>query len=124
VQQAEQEAITLEIDEYEKLIDSMETELQSVSRRTAKLEDLERKHQAATAIYVSAAAKSDLGQSDIYASYPMTQMLVTPILPQSPEKLKQVFALIGAIVGSLLIILSLVVAWKRSALLQKVQKKK
>jgi len=121
-QHAEKNAISLEIDQYAALIEAMEADLQIVARQTAKLEDLERTHQAATAVFVSAAAKSDLGQSDIYASYPMTQMLVSPSVPESAEHLKKIFTLLGAGAGSLVIILSLAISWKRHILLQKLQK--
>lgn len=121
-QSAEETATRSELNRYESLIADMESELQDLSRRSAILEDLERKHQAATAIFVSVAAKTDLGKSDIYASYPMTQMLTPPIVPSQPEKLKQLFAVLGAIAGSIMVALSLVIAWQRYVLLQKLRK--
>lgn len=121
-QSAEQTATQSELERFDALIADMEAELQDLSRRSAILEDLERKHQAATAIYVSVAAKTDLGKSDIYASYPMTQMLTPPIVPQNPEKLKKLFAILGAVAGSIMVALSLVIAWQRYVLLQKLRK--
>lgn len=113
-----------ELLEIESMISSLELGLAPSSRTVAKLEELERAYKVAETIYLSALAKQDLGRSDVFASYPMTQMLVQPELPQKPEKLHRLFTVIGAAVGSFFVVLSLVISWKRASLLLKLLKKK
>lgn len=48
------------------------------SKDAAKLSDLQRAHQIAEAIFSSALAKLDTSRLDIYATYPLTQMLTQP----------------------------------------------
>jgi len=120
---AEKFSIAAEVESYTAQITSIEKRLLRNASLAAKLQDLERTHQVATAIYVSAAAKTDLGNSDIYASYPMMQMLMAPTRPSGPQKFTKVVAIAGALVGSLLICLALLISWKRSVLLQKLQKR-
>ncbi len=112
------------IETYEQQIIELEKRLKDHALSTAQLEDLERSHQVATAVFVSALAKTDLGRSDIYASYPMTQVLVSPTMPAEPEKLFKVFAILGAFAGSLFILAALFVMWKRSQLIHRILKKK
>ncbi len=116
-------AIESEVETYTEQLDDIDKRLQDEISLAAVLEDLERNHQVATAIYVSAAAKSDLGNSDIYASYPMTQMLMPPTLDDSPDKFTKPIAIAGAAIGSILICLALLISWKRTELLRKLQKR-
>lgn len=120
---AEKSALESEIDAYSAQIRTLEGRLHRNAILAAKLQDLERTHQVTSAIYVSAAAKTDLGNSDIYASYPMTQLLREPSLPEEPEKFAKPAAIGGAAIGSFLVCLALLLSWKRSVLLQKLQKK-
>jgi len=63
------------------LIESRETYLARVKNHTkdaAKLADLQRAHQIAEAIFSSALAKLDTSRLDIYATYPLTQLLTQP----------------------------------------------
>ena len=48
------------------------------SKDAAKLSDLQRAHQIAEAIFSSALAKLDTSRLDIYATYPLTQLLTQP----------------------------------------------
>ncbi|MEM7018790.1 MAG: hypothetical protein AAF512_15795, partial [Pseudomonadota bacterium] len=68
-------ALKAQIQEFEHVI-SQETEA------VAKLDDLQRNHQIAEAVFTSAIARIDTGKSDLYASYPLLQMLEEPSLPE------------------------------------------
>ncbi len=120
---ADKSAAASEIESYNTQLEELESRMHINAGLAATLQDLERTHQVATAIYVSAAAKTDLGNSDIFASYPMTQMLMAPTKPNGPEKFTKPVALAGAAIASLLICLALLISWKRSVLLQKLQKR-
>ncbi len=121
---AARSAAESELNSYDSQIDVLESRTLRNASMAAKLQDLERSHQVATAIYVSAAAKADLGNSDIYASYPMTQLLMEPTRPNGPENFVKPIALLGAAIGSILVCLALLISWKRGVLLQKLQKRK
>ena len=88
----------------------------------AQLEVLERDHQIASTILVSATARLDLGKSDIYASYPMTQLLVPADLPEKPGRLQKLFVLLGAVAGTMMVVLALVILWNRKLWLRLIQK--
>ena len=77
----------------------------------AKLDDLERDHQIANAVFSSALARIDVSKSDIYASYPLLQLLQEPSLPDSPSSPRVIFAVIGGALGSLLAVMAWTFAW-------------
>lgn len=52
--------------------------IKSHTREAANLNDLKRNHQIAEAIFSSALAKLDTSRLDIYATYPLTQLLTEP----------------------------------------------
>lgn len=106
------------------LSEDLEAGLKYTTRSTAMLEELTRAYKVAETIYLSTLAKQDLGKSDVFASYPMIQLLVPPRMPFEPEKLHRIFAIVGALVGSSFILLALVILWKREALLRKLSKKR
>lgn len=92
------------------------------SSDASKLEELERNHQIARTILVSATSRIDLANSDIYASYPMTQEFVVPTVPKKPGRLRKLFVILGGLMGSGLIFLALIVYWNRDRWRRLIQK--
>ncbi|WP_394200888.1 GumC family protein [Shewanella waksmanii] len=86
----------------------------------AKLEDLHRQHQVATAVFTSALAKMDVGKSDIYSAYPMVQLLSAPSLAEKPSKMATILAIIGGLLSSFMLITGLGIAWIRKPILRKI----
>ncbi|MCK8043285.1 exopolysaccharide biosynthesis protein [Shewanella sp. 1CM18E] len=86
----------------------------------AKLEDLQREHQVATAVFTSALAKMDIGKSDIYAAYPLLQLMAAPSLPEKPDNLLVLLALVGGFAASISIIAGMGMLWIRKPILQKI----
>jgi len=68
---AQVEVISKQRDHYAKRI-------KEHTREAAHLNDLKRSHQIAEAIFSSALAKLDTNRLDIYATYPLTQLLTEP----------------------------------------------
>lgn len=58
------------------------------TREAARLSDLKRNHQIAEAIFSSALAKLDTNRLDIYATYPLTQLLTQPGATIKRDRLK------------------------------------
>lgn len=89
-------------------LDKRRFELASVA---AKLDDLQRDHLIANAVFSSALARLDAGKSDQFASYPVLQMMAEPNLPERPSSPRLLFALLGAVGGSLLSCIGWLFAW-------------
>ncbi|WP_298775758.1 exopolysaccharide biosynthesis protein [uncultured Shewanella sp.] len=86
----------------------------------AKLNDLNREYQVATAVFTSALAKMDVGKADIYSAYPLIQLLEAPTLPRKPDKLFTLLTLVGGVAASLFILIGLALLWIRKPILQKI----
>ncbi|QQX82493.1 exopolysaccharide biosynthesis protein [Shewanella sp. KX20019] len=86
----------------------------------AKLEALQREHQVATAVFTSALAKMDVGKADIYSSFPLLQLMSTPTLPESSDKLPVLLALVGGFAASISLIAGMGMLWIRKPILQKI----
>ncbi|MDR8524402.1 GumC family protein [Shewanella fidelis] len=86
----------------------------------AKLEDLQREHQVATAVFTSALAKMDIGKADIYAAYPLLQLMAAPSLAEEPDNLVVLLAIVGGIAASISIIAGMGMLWIRKPILQKI----
>jgi uncharacterized protein involved in exopolysaccharide biosynthesis len=88
----------------------------------AELAKLERQHKIAETVFSSAIARIDTSGQEVYSSYPLLQMVTEASLPSKPDAPKVVFALAGAIGGTFLLIISMVLAWLRQPLIQKLLK--
>lgn len=86
----------------------------------SNLEDLKRKQQVATAVFTTALAKLDIGKSDRFASYPMVQLLAKPVLPDRPDRMAAILAVLGGTAGSLLVLIGLSLLWIRKSYLRKI----
>lgn len=118
----DQLALESEVELLRDKLPELKEQVVRFAEAASHLEDLERAHEIASTILVSATARLDLGKSDIYASYPMTQLLVSAELPDKPGRLQKLFVLLGAIVGTFLVLLALIVLWNRKLWLRLIQK--
>jgi uncharacterized protein involved in exopolysaccharide biosynthesis len=99
------------IAELEQGISDLETRRLQLASVAARLDDLQRDHLIANTVFSSALARLDAGKADQYASYPVLQMMSEPTLPERPSSPRFVFALLGAVGGSLLSCLGWLFAW-------------
>ena len=116
--QTEHAGVAAELAALDALAPRLQRRVRDSARHAATLQDLERSHQVAETIFLSTLARLDLGKSDVYASYPVTQLLVEPTLPDGPESIGRLLALAGALGGSFLVLLSLAISWNRDTLLR------
>lgn len=116
----ESEGLRQEINSMSVQITAWDTRLVDSNDDAAKLEDLHREHQLATAVFTSAIAKLDIGKADIYSAYPLIQLLAPPSLPEKPNKLSTILALLGGIIASIFSLAGLSILWVRKPILQKI----
>ena len=88
----------------------------------AKLEDLERDHKIAEAVFSSALARVDTNRQDIYASYPLLQVVSPATLPKNPSSPKVFYAIGGGLAGTFFLFIALVLTWIRQPILRKILK--
>lgn len=108
---AEGEGLKAKISEIETSIDEQEERRKKYGVIAARLDDLQRDHLVANAVFSSAVARIDATKSDIYASYPLLQILEEPTRPEKPSSPRLLFAVIGAFAGCLLATLGWLFAW-------------
>ena len=87
--------------------------LQAQMKTVSRLDELQREHQIAEAVFTSAMAKIDTGKSDIFASYPMLQLFMEPNLPQSTSGAKPLHVYLGGMLGTAITTIVLITLWVR-----------
>lgn len=85
----------------------------------AKLADLQRDHQIAEAIFSSALAKLDTSRLDIYATYPLTQLLTQPGATVTRDRLQAKLILLAGIMIFGMLSLALILTQMRQTLICK-----
>ena len=85
----------------------------------AKLADLQRDHQIAEAIFSSALAKLDTSRLDIYATYPLTQLLTQPGATITRDRLQTKLVIIAGFLVFGMMSLALVLHQMRKTLVRR-----
>ncbi|MCL1124908.1 exopolysaccharide biosynthesis protein [Shewanella surugensis] len=116
----EAEGLRSELSSLTQQIKDWDQKLIDNNDEIAKLNDLNREYQVATAVFTSALAKMDVGKADIYSAYPLVQLLEPPTLPYQPDKLYTLLAIVGGIAATLLIFIGLSLLWIRKPILRKI----
>ncbi|WP_083700001.1 exopolysaccharide biosynthesis protein [Shewanella sp. UCD-KL12] len=116
----EAEGLSQEIRSLKEQIAQWDIRLAHSNDDAAKLGDLHREHQVATAVFTSALAKMDIGKADIYSAYPLLQLLAPPSLPTKENKVAQILTLLGGVVASIFSLAGLCIMWIRKPILQKI----
>lgn len=116
----ESEGLRQEVNSMSVQIAAWDIRLEDSNDDAAKLEDLHREHELATAVFTSALAKLDIGKADIYSAYPLIQLLAPPSLPEKPNKLSTILAFLGGIIASIFSLAGLSILWIRKPILQKI----
>ena len=109
----------------EALTISLESErerLKTLSIAAAKLDDLNRAHQVAEAVFRSAMARIDTNKTDLFASYPLVQTVEAPITPDKPASPMVIFAIAGAVAGTIFYLMGLALTCLRLPILTALSK--
>lgn len=121
--QAQRKGLQAKSDELRLAIEEMEGRLKIYAREVAELSRLQREFDMADAVFTSAAARLEANKSDVFASYPVIQMLTLPSVPVDPSSPKALLAIVGGVMGGIFLTIGLVIVWKRDALLSALLKR-
>ena len=96
-----------------------QTELDRLAPIAAEMQDLERDFSVSEAVFASAIARTESGKSDVYASYPLVQVLEDPSLPEKPTSPNRKLALFAGIAATLMMLMGLSLGWIRNVILSR-----
>ena len=100
-----------------------QAEIARLSRAASDLQDLERDFSVAEAIFASAIARAETGKSDVYASYPLVQILENPSLPDRPSSPNRKLAFLAGIAATMMLLFGLSLGWIRLAIISRLMSK-
>lgn len=105
--------------------DAMRTQLATTQARVdelavpaTELDGLMRDHQVAETVFASALARIDTNRTDVFASYPLTQTVEVPAVPDSPNSPSKKFVALGMLAGMLFYAIGLALFWIRLPLIR------
>lgn len=114
--------LTSQSGELGRQIEDLQQKLDRLAVSAARLADLERNHKIAEAVFSSALARVDTNRQDIYASYPLMQVVAEPSLPPVPSSPRIGMAVTGGALATIFFIIAMVLAWIRQPILRKILK--
>ncbi len=107
-----------EVKELEFAQQKVDDRLRVYARESKELERLQREYDLAEAVFTSAAARLEAGKSDVFASYPVVQLLTAPNTPIKQKSPSMKIAVLGGVAGFLFITTALLIVWQRSFLIR------
>lgn len=119
---AEESGYAQQVVELEARIEDLRQRIRNKATAAATLDDMFRDLKLAETVFSSALAKIDTGKIDLFASYPMVQLLESPTLPERWSSPNTLLVLVGAVFGSLFICIGLGLLWIRHPFLNSLQK--
>lgn len=93
--------------------------LQALGPAAARLIDTQRDFAVAEAVFASAIARTQSSKSDVYASYPLVQVLENPSLPDAPSSPRRKIAIAAGGAATFMMIMGLALGWIRLALISR-----
>ena len=121
--EAQAEGKKREVQALEHEFKQLDERLNDLTSKAARLEDLKKDHLVAEAVFSSALARVDTNKADLFASYPIVQVLSPPDLPERPAQPRLILAILGGTMGTLLAVAAWVIAWMRKLFVLKHKKK-
>ncbi|MEL6576171.1 MAG: hypothetical protein AAFQ81_09800 [Pseudomonadota bacterium] len=94
-------------------LEAADTRVAELMEAAARLDDLRRDYQVAEAVFASALARVDTSKADLFASYPLVQVLEGASLPDSPSSPQKLIAIAAGLAGTLCLLFALALAWLR-----------
>lgn len=94
-----------------------QTRQENLAAAAARLQDLQRDFSVAEAVFATAIARTQSTKSDVYASYPLVQVLENPSLPDRASSPNRKLAIAAGLAATLMMLLGLLLGWMRSAII-------
>lgn len=114
---AKQQGLVAKQIELERSVLHLADQLKVYSREHAELDRLQREYDLAEAVFTSAAARLEANKADVFASYPVIQLLTTPSFATLASSPRPAVGIAAGIVGFLFITFGVIVLWQRKSLL-------
>jgi uncharacterized protein involved in exopolysaccharide biosynthesis len=115
---AKGQGITAQIADLQRSELHLKDQLKIYARESAVLDRLEREFDLAEAIFTSAAARLEAGKADVFASYPVLQLLTKPSLPTEIHSPIPQLGLVAGLVGFLFITCGVTVLCNRRRIIK------
>lgn len=112
--QSNQSGLEARASELTSQIAQLEGRLKTLAQNLSTLESLQRDVTIAEALFSSALARLNLGQSDAFGSYPQVQTITEPELPGGTSDTSRRLVLLGTSLASILTTLGITTLWLRS----------
>ena len=93
-------------------------QLKLYARESAVLDRLQKEFDLAEAIFTSAAARIEAGKADVFASYPVIQVLTTPSIPAEIDSPIIALGLVAGAVGIIFVTSGVTVLCNRRRLIK------
>lgn len=100
-------------------VSAEDTRLTAMAPLAAELEDRQRDFAVAEAVFASAIARTESTKTDVYASYPLVQVLENPSRPEHPSSPNRKLAIAAGSAATFMLIIGLALAWLRKPLLSR-----
>ncbi|MFI0471875.1 GumC family protein [Halomonas sp. HMF6819] len=112
------------LEQVQEQIKLHDDDMEALVQTAARLADFLREQRVAQAVFSSALARLDTNKSDPFASYPLVQTFETPSLPGAPSSPSLPLAIVGGVLGSLLVTMGFLLLWLRQPIIQLILPKK
>ena len=100
-------------------IEAEDDRLAGLASLASELEDRQRDFAVAEAVFASAIARTQSTKTDVYASYPLIQMLENPSLPEHPSSPRRKLAIGAGGAATFMLLMGLVLAWVRKPIISR-----
>lgn len=100
-------------------LEAAEAEVRALVAAASELDDLGRDYQVAEAVFTSALARTDTTKTDVFASYPLVQVLEPPVAPSEPSSPHVLVAIAGGAAATLMLIGAIILGWIRRPLIDR-----
>ena len=117
-EKADIEGLEQQIAEMSRTIEEYEKRLSTQGALLSEVDDLTHDQQVAEAVFRSALARADSGKTDPYGSYPILQNISPPEEPNAPDSSAKKFAVAGAVIGTIMLAIGMVMLWSRKRIIQ------
>lgn len=115
--EAERSGISRELATLSSRLADEHTRQKELAGTAARLQDLQRDFSVAEAVFATAIARAQSTKSDVYASYPLVQILENPSLPDRASSPNRKLAIAAGGAATFMMLLGLLLGWMRSAVI-------